>query len=352
MADEQAQSPEEQQEQAPLSVFITGGDSGTGLALTRMLSTDGVKVVGATEHGTDGARKIRKAGGVPVYPELIRETALASAILMAKAQVVVHLTPQAANAIPQVAQDYDALATLVKQSTESIMSAAGQTGVKRVIMVSSAAAYGDHHGEAVDEATALSTANALYKAIAQAESAVLDGGIKGYILRAGFQYGGENAALRQLGDELIGGGKVLGGNGLAGFIHEEDLASAIVALVKKDFSDDEAMATVYNIVDDNPATPDAFIDALGTELGIGQPTRTRGNLIDMLLGREANIQDDLLGHSAKPSNAKAKQELGWAVNNKTFAVGLDRTLLFWRAEEADDEEETTEDSESQALATT
>lgn len=352
MADEKQDQQEQTEEKAPLNVFITEAESGLGLALTRLLTQSGANVVGATGAGTSGAVAIRRAGGVPVYPDLDRVSAVASAISMAKAQVVVHLSAQVANNVPQASVDYAAAAKRIPTVTGAVATAAGQTGVKRFIHISSAAIYGDHGGESVDESTAVSHANALYDALAEAEAAVLDGGLKSYVLRAGIQYGGENQALRELGDHLVSGGSIVGGSGLAGFIHEEDLAEAINAIIQLPLDgDDEATATVYNVVGDTPATPDEFVNALGEELGIGLPTRSQGSILDMLFGREASIQGDLLNHSANPSNAAIKAALDWTPNYPHFSDGLDRTLLFWRASAAPDEPETDE-TDDKALAVT
>jgi nucleoside-diphosphate-sugar epimerase len=50
-----------------MKVFLTGGASAVGRALTRRLSVLGYRVVAATDSNLQSARNVRADGGIPAY---------------------------------------------------------------------------------------------------------------------------------------------------------------------------------------------------------------------------------------------------------------------------------------------
>lgn len=320
---------ETENEQTLPTLFITGADNGVGLAVATQAVKAGCKVVGTTTMGTAGAYRIRRAGGIPVYPDLTRESAVYSALQMAKADMVIHAAPQLLNGIPQAVVDYDEELAWLQTSTEAVMSAAGRADVKRLIMVSAANAYADSHGESITEDAALDTTSPYGKAIHAAEEAVLDGGIPGYVLRTGYIIGSTNTmgavmlALRE-------GKNMPAGTHSAAWATDDDIAQAIMAIIGQET--DESVATVYNIASQETTTPSDFMRLFGDEYGVGEP----GNLPDFLLQlRTHAVTRALLEKSVLLDTSKAQEALGWSPQG-TIAGAIDKFLLMMRMEESAD----------------
>jgi nucleoside-diphosphate-sugar epimerase len=206
MADNPEQNVEETVEETTEptrpTIFITNGTNAVGLSLVRQLVAAGYTVTAGTDLGSDGAFEIRAAGGVPVFPEMERASNLRSLMLMSKADIVVNTVLEVVNGLPQYLINWRDYLPMIEEGTQAVVAAAGQAGVKRLIHVSAAFAYGDQHGATVDESTHLDTSNPLFAAISQAEAAVLDGAIPGYVLRAGYIYGANARASRDIYEGL------------------------------------------------------------------------------------------------------------------------------------------------------
>ncbi|MCU0513694.1 MAG: NAD(P)-dependent oxidoreductase [Anaerolineae bacterium] len=310
-----------------LNVFITGGDTSAGRVLTRELARRGHRVT-ATTTGSAGAAAIRAAGGLPAYPDMTRPADVRGLLQMARTDVLVHLAAAPLNDIPQYASPQAAAAVAALDATDELVIAAGQAGVKRVLLLSSAFIYGDTGGQPATENTPVRATSPLFKALIHAETAVLDGGIPGYVLRAGYLYGAHSAAARALAQALTLGQAVLAGRHPAAWLHEDDLTAALCRLIEQE--GDADTATILNVADDAPASPDAFLDEFGTILGTGVPARFPG-LLEPL--RATALQRTLLATSVQVSTAALKA-LGWAPQYPARAAGLERMLMLWRAEAA------------------
>ncbi len=315
-------------ETTTLSIFITGGDTGMGRLLTRALVKHGHRVT-STTHTAAGAAAIRHDGALPTYPDLARPGDLRGMMMMAKADIVVHLAASPLNGTPQYAADYDVMMRALTSSDE-ITLAAGQAGVKRIIFPSFAFLYGDTGGVAVDENAPLSRSNPLFSAAAEAEAAVLDGGIPGYVLRTGYIYGGYSEALRGLQSRLGVGGNVASGKNPAAWLHEDDLTAALVKLVEYQPKRDE-VDQVYNLAEDATATPDTVINEFGTAFGVGEPAKMPDFMMRLRLPA---TQRALLDTSFAINSDKFKKAFDWKVTNTNRVAGLDKALLVWRAEAA------------------
>ena len=313
-----------------LSIFITGGDTGAGVAVVREATKNGYKAYATAAKGTLGATRIRRAGGIPVYPDLTRESALRAAILMAKADVVVNCAPQRFFGMPQHAIDYNATAHLIEEETEALVAAAGSMGIKRLVHLSSAFLYGETHGAANEEAH-VHRGNALLNAAAAAEEAVFDGGVPGHVVRAGVIYGGYHDSMAALAEDLRSGSGIPGGKGKVSWIHENDLGTALanLAVIKLE---NESVANVLNIADDEPMTYDDFMAEFGKRFGVGTPSRLSGIRAAF---RTNAIQLELLGQSTLVDNSLAKATLGWVPKVASKEEGIERSMLIWRAEEAE-----------------
>lgn len=317
----------ENAENQPLSVFITGATTGVGRVLTRQLVARGYSVTGLVDSTAAGDLH-RMDGGLPVYGDGLRRETIRAFLNMARADVAVHLAPQALNVIPHYLPDWKAHARMVAKSTSAVVEAAGHAGTQRVIYPGFAFLYGDHHGEAVDESAHLDTGiDPVFKPAFEAEAAVLDGGVPGYVLRAGYLYGGHSPFFNTLEQELIDGKGFPEGHGHAAWIHESDLASAILAIVERDAAEDTT-GQVYNIVDDEPLSPTGFLNAFADAISVSHPGKPMP-FMDYL--RPNMAMKALLSASAQVKNDKAKSELGWKPDYPTVHAGLQQAMMVLRA---------------------
>lgn len=319
----------------PLNLFITGADMGAGLLVTRAATRAGHRVTGATTNGSAGAVRIREAGGIPVYPDLTREGELRSILMMAKADMIVNLWPQALNGLPHLRTDYSAHRDTLREGAHALVSIAGKMGIKRVIHLSFGYLYGDHGDTPITEDTPVLNSTPLYDAAAEAEAFVLDGGIPGYVLRTGTLYA---AGLPALADHLRGGGLIPAGTGHTSWLHEADLASAIMRLISHT-SEAESSATVFNLADAAPATFDQFADLLGQTLGVASPTRYPNVLLTL---RTNPQQRQLLAQNAVLDTTLFSEQFGWEPHIKTQREGIETLLLQQRAAESQNQPENDE----------
>jgi nucleoside-diphosphate-sugar epimerase len=321
------QNPTDEQ---PLRFFITGGDTGAGMAFLQAAARRGYKVVAATANGTEGAVTIRQLGGIPVYPDLTRAGEIRSVMLMSRADVVVHFAAQDINGPAQHAVDYVPLADKVRLSTAALVQAAGDVGVKRMILPGFAFLYGDTGDESVTEEANIQTGNAFYNDAAAAEALVLDGGIPGYVLRCGYLYGGHSLALDGLVNDLRKSNALPRGHGIAPWLHINDLIAAVLAIAERD-PGSESVAQIYNLADGDDMTHPEFTKALAQEMGLGEPSTMSGFLEPFRVG---DVQQMLLNQTTHIDTSRARDDLGWQPEFTTKSAGLDRMFMQWHAESA------------------
>jgi nucleoside-diphosphate-sugar epimerase len=302
---------------APASVFITGATSALGLVVARQFAAAGHKVTGTAE-GSDDARLLRAAGGLPAYPSLTRAGELRSIIQAAKATVVVNLAPQIANQVPFGRGTWNK--ALLVDGTQAIIEAAKAAGVGYLLHTSYAFLDAAGHGETPE------VLSPLLLAASSAERYVVASGIPAGVLRLGYWYGGGASALDELRASLRAG-RVMGIDATkthANFIHAADAASAIVRAVEQQYTGD-----TLNIVDDHAIAPAAFLRHFAESQGLaaaGLP-----GFAARLLGDKT--QAALLDLNSHADNAAAKAALGWQPRFATIQQGIDDTLLTWRANE-------------------
>ena len=307
-----------------LNVLVTGGSESAGLATVKMLLQRGHQVV-ATTTDADGALAIRQLGALPVYPDLSRESEVLSILKLAKADALVHATPQDFTGVPhiEIAADADGLL----RSTNAVMGAAAAYGVKRVVSLSSARLYQAGHG-AAKEGDHDSHDSDLAPMLA-AEKALLDSNLSGFVIRAGYIYGGNSAATAALADLIKRSKRLPAGDQDSSWIHEDDLAAAIVALVE---AEDVSGSAIINAAGAASSTPNAFAAAVGGALGLSAPGIAGGGMFSML--RAQTARDKLLARAIVIDSGKLRDQFGWQPQHENIESGLDATALVWRMNDA------------------
>lgn len=316
----------ETNETQPLSILITSGKSGVGKSLARHLLSAGYKVA-ITPKSTEDAAVIRnEVKAIPIYFDPQRPGEIQGLLKMTGAQVVINLAPMTANELPFY-PDANYSGDLLRNSTTALVEAAKAAGVEFIVHTSYAFLYGDAHGQPVDEQSRLNASDhPLFDAAKQAEKIVMNSGILACVLRAGYIYGAETPALHHLETRIKAGRPIVAGKNNAGWVHADDLADAILLAVQK-----RPAGEVFNIVDDTPVTTVEFMRDFAQALGIKEPAPAAGPL-SRLFG-DRNVQA-LLKQSSKPSNAKAKEKLGWSPRFPQHTAGFEDILLTWRAQSA------------------
>lgn len=296
----------------PESVFLTGAAGGLGREVTRRLVAAGYRVTGVGSGSAD-AVKVRAAGGIPAYPNLYRAGELRSVMIGAGAKIVINLAPQLPNHVPQVAAQWD---EQLAEATTALMEASAQAGVEYVIHTSYAFA------DARDD-----DAKAVLRATRAAERVALNGSVPACVLRFGFLYGGESDELIQLRDTLRTGRPILAGpdDTHAQWVHITDAARAVMLAVEQ-----RPTGTLFNIVDDQPVSPSAFlnhfVDSLGFSLASGLPQFALRRMLP-------KAQLAILNLNTHADNTAAKETLGWKPRFTSYKQGIEDTLLSWRAQE-------------------
>lgn len=306
-----------------LNVFINGGSTPLGRALVRQLVAAGHRV-SASALGSAEAGALRADGALPAYPSLTRAGELRSAFAAAKASVIVNLAPTYPYGAPQTVTDWDAYTSVVSEGTAAAVEAAKAVGAEYFIQASFSFLGGDDHDHGDHEAPSAPFISAARKA----EKAVQASGLPATILRYGFVYSAESAALRALRDALLRGRTLLSGSDhtRANWIHADDGArAALLAIATR-----PAGETLY-VVDDKPVPYAGFVSAVAGQLGLTAP----GQMPEMMQPLFAGAtQRAMLAQPSGASNAETKTRLGWTLRYPTLATGIEQSLMMWRAEEA------------------
>ena len=304
------------------NVLIASPYGATSQALTKQLvKANYAAYTIATNSETAAA--LRNVGGIPIFMDRSRTGELTSNLKMAKANVLISFSPLL-QLLP-FSPDQTIAAEDIEAATSATLEAAEAAGVEFIILVSSTLLYGDS-GEAVDESAALKDAgHPLLRAAIAAEKQVTASSIPSCIVRAGYNYSADSAGLSELAAKLPSGRTFPSGDphNHAGWIHSDDLASALVQVVEK-----RPEGEAFNVVDDDPASPSAFLSHFGDAFGVSVSSPLP-NPITMLFPPKDGA--DLLGLSAQPSNAKAKEQLDWSLKFANHQDGIEDVLLTWRA---------------------
>jgi len=300
-------------ENTPLSVFITGATGALGREVTRQLKAAGHRVTGAT-NGSENAALVRADGGIPAYPDLLRAGELRSVMQAAKADVAINLAPQLPNHLPQQRAEWDA--RLLDQGVDALLEASQAAGVKFVVHTSYAFADED-----AGENEALAD---LLRAVKAGERKVLKSAVPGCVLRMGFLYGAQSPELVHVRDMLMMGKMLDSGpdNTHACWINVPDAARAVILAVQQRPSGQR-----LTIVEDQPASPGAFMRYFAQSQGVTPPTRAPRYAA---WAQPSKDQVALMGMNPHASSAEAKEKLGWSPRFADYHQGIDDVLLSWR----------------------
>ncbi|MGP3999079.1 NAD-dependent epimerase/dehydratase family protein [Streptomyces sp. 8N706] len=298
------------QTRTPRTVLLAGASGVLGRHIARALTTAGHRVV-PLGRGPENA----------VRADLLDRAGLLRAVDGLAVDTVVH----AATALrkpPMRHGDMAATDALRIQGTANLLDAARATGARRFVAESMifGYGYGDHGDRVLHEDTDVfgpkgSTRSleqhigAMRTKEAMAFSAV---GMDGIALRFGLLYGegGTDALLPMLRRRSLplpeDHGRVLP------WVELPDAGWAVVAAVERGRS-----GQAYNIADDEPIGFGGHVRAVAEAFGLPRPMTVPLGLL-----RPMSYAYAAMSTSMRVSNAKARDELGWAPTHRGSVAGL------------------------------
>ncbi|MEU0466947.1 NAD(P)-dependent oxidoreductase [Amycolatopsis sp. NPDC006131] len=285
-----------------MKVFVTGGTGAIGGHTVPALVRSGHEVT-ALSRSAEKDAVLERQGAKPVRADLFDRAALAEA--MAGQDAVINLAtaipPTSRFLVPGAWRANERIRTV---GSATVVDAALDAGVGRVVQESVSMLYRDRGAEWVDEDSPVDhfpMTRGNYAAEANANRFIAAGGA-GVVLRFGWFYGpGAAHAEEMLAAARRHIGMMLGPpEGYLSPIHLADAASAVVEALA-------APSGTYNVVDDEPLTKRAFTEALARAAGARLWVRGPGRAA-LLLGERLTS----LTRSLRVSNARFRTATGWA----------------------------------------
>lgn len=310
-----------------MRIFLAGATGALGKQLLPRLVERGHEVTGMTRSDAK-QRLIADLGGRPVVADALEPDSVARAVALAEPEVIVHQLTAIPHALDMrhFARDFAQTNRLRTEGTDHLLAAARAVGARRFVAQSYAPAlYARVGGPVKTETDPIDSrppaqARTTVEALRHLEQAVTQASwTEGVVLRYGSFYGpgtslsrGDEGAMmdlvRKRGLPLVGAS-----GGVWSFIHIEDAAEATVRAV-------EGHARgVFNITDDEPATVAEWLPVAAQAIGAPAPRRVPRWLGRLFAGEFATL---MMTESRGASNAKAKQELGWAPRFATWREGF------------------------------
>jgi len=296
-----------------MKVFLTGATGALGSATVPALLGAGHDVRGVARDDAK-AERLRQSGAEAVVVDLFEADSVLDAT--AGCDAIAHL----ATNVPPLERVLrrDAWSThnrLRTEGTRSLVAAAAAHHITTFVKESVVFVYPDRGAEWIDESVPPDAAVGLLAPTVEGEDqigAFTETGGRGVVLRFGLFYG---ATSRQL-DEARRVAR-LRGSTLAGApgayqssIHTDDAARAVVAAL-------EVPAGIYNVVDDEPVTRRAYLEAFSRAFDLPRLHATPGWLLKVLAGPAAQA----LVASHRVANRRFRAATGWAPDYPSVREG-------------------------------
>jgi nucleoside-diphosphate-sugar epimerase len=303
-----------------MRVFVAGATGVIGQYLVPGLIEAGHDVTASTRSPLK-ANQLKGQGATPVIVDGLDREAVLKAVAAAQPEVIVHQMTALTSlkSFRNLDKQFAVTNELRSTGTDYLLEAANQAGTRRFIAQSFIGWNNARSGgpvkteqDPLDPDPLAGTAKSL-AAIEHLEEAVPAQVPEGLVLRYGIFYGHgasdlmlEVARKRQM--PVIGGG-----TGIWSFTEVTDAAAATVAAVT------HGAASIYNVVDDEPAPVSEWLPYLASCVGAKPPVRAPAWL-GRLLGGEMIVSWMTQGRGS--SNEKAKRELGWTPKYPSWRDGF------------------------------
>ena len=285
-----------------MEVFVAGGTGAIGRHAVGALVEAGHAVT-ALIRSPEKAAEVTERGAAPAQVSLFDRAALADA--MRGHDAVVNM----ATAIPPMTRFMRTSAwrdndRVRREGSATLVDAALDAGVGRLVQESVCMIYPDHGTDWVDESLPtddypMARGNLAAEGSAERFSAA---GGTGVVMRFGWFYGPGATHSEQLlalarRHVCVQMGRP---DGYVSSTHVEDGGRAVVAALR-------APAGAFNVVDDEPLTKRAYADALATAAGAAAWLRLPGRAALLLGDRSTSLT-----RSLRVSNARFRTATGWS----------------------------------------
>jgi nucleoside-diphosphate-sugar epimerase len=239
--------------------------------------------------------------GIPtVVADLADEDSLRAAVQDATPECVVHLAAEIATQ-----RDPAKIKQVNVDGTRRLINACEATGVRRIVFTSTVVT-GEAHGAVLSENDPLPVDTEYGRSKMEGERMLHESSVDCVIVRPGHVYGPGGwyrneliAHLKQPGRFAIVGS----GDNMWDVVHVADVASALA-----DAAEFATAGETFHCADDHPITQFDFVSLTAEALGLRSARRAPHWLVRLMTGADTALS---ITRSARTSNAKLKQELGW-----------------------------------------
>ena len=257
-----------------MRVLVVGASGAIGRELVPRLAARGHDVTG-TSTSEDGRAGIERLGAGTAILDATDAATVDSLVARLRPDAVVVEVTSLAGPLERLDELVERNARVRRDATVNVARAAVAAGVRRLVVQSVAFWYEPDEGLAAEN-TPLRAGPAA-DAVRELEAAVLRAPLEGLVARYGTFYGLGTWYARRgaFAERLRAGGYAITARGEDSLVHLADAAEATAFLV------DRAPPGVFNVVDDEPASPLEWVPALAAAVGapppsVGEPSGPTG----------------------------------------------------------------------------
>jgi nucleoside-diphosphate-sugar epimerase len=292
-----------------MRVLVTGASGFVGRATCLELQERGHEVVSV----------VRREGSEPAGTEAVQgdiakgdERAMNEPVAQARPDAIIHLAAEIASQ-----RDRRKILATNVDGTRRLVAAAKACGTNPKLVFCSTVVTGDAHGELLEPGKPLPVTTPYGRSKQEGEQVIAASGLPHAIVRPSHVYGPGGWYAEEFVNRLRQPGRfaVIGrGDNWWDVVRVEDVASALVAAAER-----APDGGIYHAVDDQPIRFYDFIALTSKALGVGPPRRIPAALARVAAGRHAVTA---VTRSARSSNARLKEELGWQPRFPDAEVGV------------------------------
>jgi nucleoside-diphosphate-sugar epimerase len=271
--------------------------------------------------GHDVAALVRRPGSEPtgtrpLMGDLADGAGLAETVSAERPDCVFHLAAEiASQRSARTVREVNVAGT--GRLLEACLASAAEPADGPRVVFASTVVTGDAHGELLTEQTPLPVQTPYGRSKQEGERVLAESGLPGVVVRPSHVYGPGGWYAEELVPRLRQPGRlaVIGrGENLWDVVHVDDVVGALMLAAER-----APAGSTYHVVDDEPITYYDFMALTARVLGVGPPRRVPVGLARLLAGRSAVAA---VVRSARSSNAKIRQELGWRPRFPTAREGV------------------------------
>ena len=308
-----------------MRVFIAGATGVLGRRLIKLFRARGDSVIGQVRSST-GEQIVASLGGESRRADLFDPEALARAA--EGCEVIIH----AATSIPvktkPAPNDWEMNDRIRREGARALTACAAKIGAKLYIQQSVIWVARPHDGDFFDEDSPAQPDQNSRSALDGEEIAREAGEKYGFnvsVLRCGWFYGADAAHTRFFAESIRARRLPVIGKGDAvwAILHLDDAAGAFVTAATAPRSG------IWHIVDDRAVSVREFLNYFAERLAAPLPRQVPAWLARLVAGSYAV---DFFTTTSRTSNARFRDEFGWAPCFPTFREGIDQIVASWTAE--------------------